>query len=711
MRRLAAVACATLLLGLGIVLPATAAPVSSPIRNVPVFAYYYQWFTPGSWDRAKVDYPLAGRYSSDDVSIMTAHVAAAKAAGIDGFIVSWKSSATNDQRLESLIKVARAADFKLALIYQGLDFDREPLPVERVAADFDLFAQRYASDPVFDVRGRSLMIWSGTWRFSAADIERVTAPLRRSALVLATEKSPDDYRRVAGNFDGNAYYWSSVDPESNAGYPARLAAMAAAVHDTGGLWIAPFAPGFNAQLVGGARDVPRRDGATLRDEYNAAVSSSPDLLGLISWNEFSENTHVEPSQRYGNAALTTLTSLLSAPPVRVSRLAEDSSAQGRGGPMTVQAGLAVLLLLAVAVTAYRFLQQPRPERGQLGRARGRNSRPQGWRPPRRRVVIAIVVVVALAAVLTPVILRAGAVSDVGSSPLYLGAQPVRNGQSVVLAAAGDISCPVKAKRHNKEFDRANACRMADTTALLGTIKPDAVLALGDLQYESGSLADFRSAYANTWGAFDAITYPVPGNHEYGTPHAKGYFDYFGARAGEPDKGYYSYDLGAWHVVALNSECRHVGGCDAMEPQAAWLRQDLADHPRACVLAYWHRPRFSSGSHGNNLDMDPLWRILSDAHADLVLSGHDHDYERFVPMDAGGNAAAGDGLAQLVVGTGGASHYQFHLPEATSVARITGQNGVLRLELEPQGYGWQFLQSPNGQLLDSGTATCSPAKGR
>ena len=710
MRRFAAVVLATLLLGLCTVFPARAAPVSSPTRNVPVFAYYYQWFTPGSWDRAKVDYPLAGRYSSDDVSIMTAQVAAAKAAGIDGFIVSWKSSATNDRRLESLIKVARAADFKLALIYQGLDFHREPLPVERVAADFDVFAQRYARDPVFDVRGRPLMIWSGTWRFSAADIERVTAPLRRSALVLASEKSPDGYRRVARSFDGDAYYWSSVDPESQSGYAAKVAAMAAVVHDAGGLWIAPFAPGFDARLVGGTREVPRRDGATLRREYNTAVSSSPDVLGLISWNEFSENTYVEPSQRYGDAALTTLTSLLSAPPVRVSPLAEDSSARGKGGPMTVQSGLVVLLLLAVAVTVYRFVQQPRTERGQPGRPRGRNRRTHGWRLPRRRIVIAMVVVVVLAAVLTPVILRARAVSDVGASPLYLGAQPVRSAQSVVVAAAGDISCPVKAKRHNKEFDLRNACRMSDTAALLGTVKPDAVLALGDNQYEAGSLADYRSAYAHTWGAFDAITYPVPGNHEYGTPHARGYFDYFGARSGEPDKGYYSYDLGAWHVVALNSECRHVGGCDGSEPQATWLRQDLADHPRACVLAYWHRPRFSSGSHGNNVDMDPLWRILSDAQADLVLSGHDHDYERFVPMDAAGNAA-GNGLAQLVVGTGGASHYKFHLPEATSAARIAGQNGVLRLELQPQSYRWEFLQAPDGQPLDSGTATCSPATGR
>ena len=154
--------------------------------------------------------------------------------------------------------------------------------------------------------------------------------------------------------------------------------------------------------------------------------------------------------------------------------------------------------------------------------------------------------------------------------------------------------------------------MDDTAEVLGAMQPDAVLTLGDHQYPSGTLADFEAMYAKSWGAYRDITFPVPGNHEYGTPGARGYFAYFGDRAGEPDKGYYSYDLGAWHLVALNSECQHVGGCGESDPQATWLRQDLAAHPRKCVLAYWHRPRFSSGTHGNSLDQDALWRILATA---------------------------------------------------------------------------------------------------
>jgi hypothetical protein len=187
--------------------------------------------------------------------------------------------------------------------------------VQRIAEDFDFFKQRYAPDPVFHIFAKPLLIWSGTWEFSAPDIERVTTSVRDSALVLATEKSTAGYRRVMRFFDGNAYYWSSVDPAANSRYEERLNAMAAAIHKSGGLWIAPFAPGFDARLIGGTRDVPRRDGQTLRIEYNAAVASSADALGLISWNEFSENTHVEPSERYGNSALQELTSLVRGPSV------------------------------------------------------------------------------------------------------------------------------------------------------------------------------------------------------------------------------------------------------------------------------------------------------------------------------------------------------------------------------------------------------------
>ena len=268
-----------------------------------LFAYYYIWFNAGSWDRAKTDYPLLGRYSSDDREVMRKHVEWAKRAGIDGFIVSWKSTPVLNRRLRRLAEVAEAERFKLLVIYQGLDFQREPLPAARVARDLELFEHRYARRRAFHVFAKPLVIWSGTPRFTRAQLASVTEQARRKLLVLGSERNVAGYRRVAGVVDGNAYYWGSVDPATYPGYAEKLAEMAEAIHSRGGLWIAPAAPGFDARLVGGTSAVDRRDGATLRTQLDAATGSSPDAIGLISWNEFSENTHVEPSQRYGSRYL------------------------------------------------------------------------------------------------------------------------------------------------------------------------------------------------------------------------------------------------------------------------------------------------------------------------------------------------------------------------------------------------------------------------
>ena len=224
MRGRSAAALTALVLAVGLVLAGCSDTGAHPApgrAHIPTLAYYYQWFTPSSWDRAKVDYPLVGRYSSDDEAVMRRQVAQAKAAGIDGFIVSWKDLPVNNRRLEALMAVARSMSFKLAVIYEGLNFGRAPLPARTVGADLQMFLRDYAADPVFKIFDKPLVIWSGTWKFSAEDIERVTRPLRASLLVLASEKSPQGYARVAHSVDGDAYYWSSVNPAADSGYPAE----------------------------------------------------------------------------------------------------------------------------------------------------------------------------------------------------------------------------------------------------------------------------------------------------------------------------------------------------------------------------------------------------------------------------------------------------------------------------------------------------------
>jgi len=300
----------TLWLIVGVLLPAcspasgkTAGAVSDP---VPVLSYYYIWFDTQSWDRAKTDYPLLGRYSSSNIDVMRQHIQWAKAAGITGFIVSWKSTDKLNQRLEQLIKVADEENFKLAIIYQGLDFQRDPLPVAQVDADLSYFIEHYADDPAFSLYEKPLVIWSGTWKYSRADVENVVLGKREQILILASEKNVDGYSRLADLVDGDAYYWSSVNPDTFSGYADKLTGMSEAIHANGGLWIAPASPGFDARLIGGTTVVDRKDGQTLQTQFNTALQSSPDAIGLISWNEFSENSHIEPSENYDHRYLNVL---------------------------------------------------------------------------------------------------------------------------------------------------------------------------------------------------------------------------------------------------------------------------------------------------------------------------------------------------------------------------------------------------------------------
>ncbi len=279
------------------------------LRAAPHFAYYDNWFDNKSWDRAKTDLPELGKYSSDDAAVMRQHVRWAKDAGIDGFIVGWKSTPKLDARLEQILRIADEENFKILMIYQGLDFDRNPLPITKITGDLDLFILKYAAHPSLKVFAKPVMIWSGTWKFSAEDIAATTKARRASLLFLGTAKNIKDFERVADGLDGNAYYWSSINIDTNTGYESKLASMAAAVHRRNGVWIAPAAPGFDARLVGGTKTIDRKEGATLRTQLTAAANASPDAIGLISWNEFSENSYVEPSEKYGHLFLDVLRDL------------------------------------------------------------------------------------------------------------------------------------------------------------------------------------------------------------------------------------------------------------------------------------------------------------------------------------------------------------------------------------------------------------------
>lgn len=258
----------------------------------------------------------------------------------------------------------------------------------------------------------------------------------------------------------------------------------------------------------------------------------------------------------------------------------------------------------------------------------------------------------------------------------------------VLVAAGDIGLCTGGG--NPEA----TARLLD--GIGGTVMP-----LGDNAYPSGAMKDYRDCYGPSWGRHRGRTRPVVGNHEYETAGAAPYFEYFGPNAGPAGLGYYSFDLGAWHVVVLNSNVPAGPG----SAQAAWLRGDLESSRSQCTLAAWHHPRFSSGRHGNDDQTRALWRLLYDGGADVVLSGHDHDYERFAPQDADGALDVEHGMRQFVVGTGGAVPTPFAGVAANSEVRLSGTLGVLKLTLTATGYAWEFLTAPAGVPGDAGTARC------
>ena len=279
-------------------------------------------------------------------------------------------------------------------------------------------------------------------------------------------------------------------------------------------------------------------------------------------------------------------------------------------------------------------------------------------------------------------------------PTTTTAATATGGSDPTIAAAGDVAC-------DSSTAGATTCHQAATADLLAAGNFAAVLGLGDLQYPSGALADFNAYYDPTWGRVKAKTYPTPGNHEYQTSGAAGYFSYFGDRAGPTGRGYYSFDLGSWHLVSLNSEVSTAVG----SAQETWLKADLAANSRPCTLAYWHKPLFSSGPHGNNSSVKPLWDALYAAGAEVVLAGHDHDYERFAPQTSSGSADATRGIREFVVGTGGKEHYAISSTKPNSQVHNTDTFGVLKLTLHPDSYDWRFLPEAGKTFTDSGTASC------
>lgn len=290
----------------------------------------------------------------------------------------------------------------------------------------------------------------------------------------------------------------------------------------------------------------------------------------------------------------------------------------------------------------------------------------------------------------------------------IAASPADGLADPVIMAAGDIACDPADPGYNGGAGTADRCHQRATSDLLVSTPLDAVLPLGDIQYDSSSTSRINAVYAPTWGRVKSISRPILGNHE---GSGTGYFDYFNGvgvsdgPAGARGKGYYSFDLGAWHLVALNSNCASVS-CSGGSEQERWLRADLAAHPTDCTLAYWHAPRYSSGHDGSHASMQALWEALQDAQAELLLSGHSHDYERFAPLDRDGDVDQAAGIRQFVVGTGGA-FFTGGLDTKAPHSEVAQNKtfGVLKLTLRASSYDWQFVPEAGKTFTDAGSQPC------
>lgn len=310
-----------------------------------------------------------------------------------------------------------------------------------------------------------------------------------------------------------------------------------------------------------------------------------------------------------------------------------------------------------------------------------------FRPARMASVAALTVLIAS---------LAGCSGD--KAPQFTAQEPATlPGKGVTVYAAGDIAdCR---KRPAQYTGAARTAELIETGLVRD--KDAVILNLGDSTYPVGLLEEFQHCYEPTWGRFKKRTYPTPGNHEYYTPQAIGYYTYFGEAAGPGQRGYYSFTLGSWHVVSLNSYLKPT----EHKAQLEWLRNDLERNQARCILAFWHHPRYSSGGHGSSERMAEAWAMLQEAGAELVLSSHDHGYERFAPQNASGQRDDKLGMRQFVVGTGGASLTPFRFRQSHSEISDNSTHGVLKLALKKTGYEWEYLPVKKGEFTDRGTALC------
>jgi hypothetical protein len=675
--------------------PTPSDPVPPPGDVQPSFpiraAFYYPWF-PETWTVGGVlthFTPTLGFYDSSSVNVIQQHVSAMRYGGIEAGISSWWGQGhRTDTRFQTVLSATNAIASPLRWsLYHENESLGDP-SAATLASDLAYIRDRYGSDPSFlRVNGRFVVFvyadggdgcgMADRWKQANAGIN--------AYIVL---KVFSGYKLCASQPDSWHQYSPAVAADSQSGFSYAISP---------GFWQA------NEATPRLGRDLDRFK-ANVRD----MVASNAPFQLVTTFNEWGEGTAVEGAAEWSSSSgfgayLDALhdngqTSAAPAPPptnqVPTASFSVSPNPAGTGQSVTFNGSASSDPDGSIANYKWDL-----DGNGTFEMDSGSSSSTSRSYSSAGAVTVKLRVTDnagATAVASRTLTVEAPATSPPSSDP--------------VIAAAGDIACDPADGNFNGGNGTANACHQRHTSDLLVGAGLAKVLTLGDNQYEDSAFAKYLTSFDPTWGRVKSLIAPALGNHEYHLSGAVGYFDYFNGAgntfgpAGDRTKGYYSFDVGSWHLIALNSNCSKVS-CATGSPQEQWLRGDLAAHQNTCTLAYWHHPRFSSGNHGNNSSVQPLWQALYDAGADVVLNGHDHDYERFAPQNATGGADAANGIREFVVGTGGKNHYSFNTPLPNSEVRNSDTYGVLKLTLHPSGYDWRFQAEAGKTFSDSGAGAC------
>jgi glycosyl hydrolase family 99/calcineurin-like phosphoesterase family protein len=632
------------------VISAGAAPAADTQPAFPIrAAFYYPWF-PEAWNQQGFNpftnyTPSLGFYDGGAQSVIKQQIAAMQYGGIQAGIASWWGQGTKtDSRISALLQAASGTPFRWSIYHEQESLGNPS--IAQITNDLTYLRDHYGNDPSFlRIDGRFVVFVYADGTDACGMADRWTQANTVGAYLVL--KVFSGYRTCASQPDGWHQYSPAVAADSQKGFSYAIGP---------GFW----QKGLAVRL---ARDLTRWN-QNVRD----MVASGAPFQLITTFNEWGEGTSVESAQEWASSSgygayLDALHNNGNQPPTTPIA----STATATRAP-TLVPSTATSIPTQVQSTATLA--------------------------PTQAPTTAVPASPTLPAPASPTTAPAKTATPITST-------------DPVIAAAGDIACDPADGSFNSGNGTANNCRQKAVSDLLVGTNLAAVLTLGDNQYENATLTKFQQSFDPSWGRVKNIIRPAVGNHEYQTAGAADYYSYFGAAAGDPAKGYYSYEIGAWHIIALNSNCSQVGGCGVGSAQEQWLKADLAAHPNACTLAYWHHPRFSSGQHGNSVSYDAFWKALYVAGADVVLNGHDHDYERFALQNPSA-VADPNGIQQFVVGTGGKNHYALTAIQANSAVRNTDTYGVLKLTLHPTSYDWQFVAEAGKTFTDSGTLNCRNA---